>query len=102
MSVAERVSTERVEKIGLQSVGYQVRLENKQVKAHSKYQYAYKCVPTRVVQVHYAIPENIHTSLQKGYSEVSLEAGNRQKSPSTLSEFASDCHLLCLYFHSKY
>ena len=35
MSVAERVSSERVEKIG-QSVGYQVRLENKQVKAHSK------------------------------------------------------------------
>ena len=30
MSVAERVSSERVDKIG-QSVGYQVRLENKQV-----------------------------------------------------------------------
>ena len=30
MSVAERVSNERVDKIG-QSVGYQVRLENKQV-----------------------------------------------------------------------
>ena len=35
MSVAERVSSERVEKIG-RSVGYQVRLENKQVKAYSK------------------------------------------------------------------
>ena len=71
MSVAERVSAERVEKIGLQSVGYQVRLENKQVKAHSKCQYAYKCVPTRVIQVHCAVPENIHTctSLQKGYLE---------------------------------
>lgn len=30
MSVAERVSNERVNKVG-QSVGYQVRLENKQV-----------------------------------------------------------------------
>ena len=53
MSVAERVSTERVEKIGLQSVGYQVRLENKQVKAYSKYQHS---VPTRVIHVHCAVP----------------------------------------------
>ena len=35
------------------------------------------------------------------YSEVSLGAGNRQKSPPTLSEFTSYCRLLCLYFHSK-
>ena len=33
MSVAERVSSERVDKIG-QSVGYQVRLENKQVQVY--------------------------------------------------------------------
>ena len=38
MSVAERVSAERIDKIG-QSVGYQVRLENKQVKLSTKYGY---------------------------------------------------------------
>ena len=36
MSVAERVSNERVDKIG-QSVGYQVRLENKQVNNFTAY-----------------------------------------------------------------
>ena len=39
MSVAERVSAERVDKIG-ESVGYQVRLENKQVKLFTKYEYS--------------------------------------------------------------
>lgn len=36
MSVAERVSAERIDKIG-ESVGYQVRLENKQVKPSCSY-----------------------------------------------------------------
>lgn len=36
MSVAERVSAERIDKLG-ESVGYQVRLENKQVKLFTKY-----------------------------------------------------------------
>ena len=36
MSVAERVSAERIDRIG-ESVGYQVRLENKQVKPSSSY-----------------------------------------------------------------
>ena len=39
MSVAERVSAERIDKIG-QSVGYQVRLENKQVKRFTKYRHS--------------------------------------------------------------
>ena len=38
MSVAERVSAERIDKLG-ESVGYQVRLENKQVKLFTKYSY---------------------------------------------------------------
>ena len=41
-------------------------------------------------------------NLDRPASGVSLEAGNRQKSLPTLSEFTSYRHLLCLYFHSNY